>query len=146
MTFKSIPVEETKLSLLKKFPEQEIKHSHIQEVSFNVGSGLRVIVRPNGSKQISKAADSAPYLLELFFKRHYGFRFLDEADLQMFGSAEENYTDYILYEVIEDGWYRKEIDSGNIMIETDWLREWWIVSGWGNLNVISQHPPLVRVI
>ncbi len=117
-----------------RFDGQE---SDIIEV-FSTISGLRIIV--------STWTDSInEILLQVYFRRVRAYRYLDEGDLIAYWKTEQFQSAHHVYEITDGGWLSGEIlESGILEIAKSFrpeLREWFISTTNGCMNVLSGLPP-----
>src|SRR6185437_1374569 len=111
------------------------KESDIVEV-FDTLSGLRVTV----STWIDSINET---LLEVYFRRVRGYRYLDEGDLIAYWKTETFRSPYHGYEITKGGWLAGEnVESGILEIARAFeLREWFVCTTNGCMNILAASPP-----
>ena len=116
----------------------EGKESDIVEV-FNSLSGLRIVV----STWIDEINQR---LLEVSFRRVRGYRYLDEGDLLRYWQREILRTSHHVYEITSGGWLNGEPwEPGMLDVsKTFEIREWFIATTNGCMNVLSSEPPELK--
>ncbi len=114
------------------------KESDIVEV-FGSLSGLRIIV----TTWIDEVNER---LLEVYFRRVRGYRYLDEGDLIAYWKTETFRTSHHVYEITDGGWLRGEpLEPGILEISHSFeMREWFIATTNGCMNVLAAHPPELK--
>ena len=114
------------------------KESDIVEV-FDSLSGLRIIV----STWIDSINES---LLEVYFRRVRGYRYLDEGDLIAYWQSEKFRTPHHVYEITSGGWITGETQEPGILeiSKSFELREWFICTTNGCMNVVAAEPPELK--
>ncbi len=112
------------------------QESDIVEV-FHTFSGLRITV----STWIDSIVET---YLHIYWRRVHGYRFLDEFDLIAYWKTENFRSGHHVYEIIGGGWLRGEpvlpdmLDSAR---NNPGLREWFISTTNGSMNVLAASPP-----
>jgi hypothetical protein len=114
------------------------KESDIVEV-FDSFSGLRVIV----STWIDSINET---LLEVYFRRVRGYRYLDEGDLIAYWKTEAFRSPYHVYEITNGGWLTGEVvEFGTLEIAKAFeLREWFVCTTNGCMNILAALPPELK--
>ncbi len=114
------------------------KESDIVEV-FDTFSGLRVIV----STWIDSINET---LLEVYFRRVRGYRYLDEGDLIAYWQTETFRSSHHVYEITNGGWLTGEIvETGTLEIAKAFeLREWFVCTTNGCMNILAALPPELK--
>jgi hypothetical protein len=114
------------------------KESDIVEVLDSI-SGLRVIV----TTSIDEVNER---LLEVYFRRVQGYRYLDEGDLIAYWKTETFRTPHHVYEITNGGWLTGEaVHEGILEISKSFeYREWFICTTNGCMNVIAANPPELK--
>jgi hypothetical protein len=115
----------------------EGKESDIVEVLDSI-SGLRIIV----STWVDSINDA---LLQIYFRRSSAYRYLDEGDLIAWWKTEKFQSPYHLYEITHGGWLNGEtMEDGILDVSRSFeIREWFISTTNGCMNVLSGTPPEV---
>jgi hypothetical protein len=113
----------------------EGKESGIVEV-FDSLSGLRIIV----STWVDSVNEA---LLEVYFRRAHAYRYLDEGDLMAYWETGQFRSPHHVYEITKGGWLRGEaLEPGILAVaKTFEIREWFIGTTNGCMNVLSGYPP-----
>ena len=101
-------------------------------------SGLRIVLETAPSGSLEKL------FLEYFFPNYYGFRLLEEIDLQNYWKEKIFSTRHHLYEIKEGGWLNQEVQYGEFSRSSEHVKEWFIKTSNASLNILAQHPPLIR--
>ena len=111
------------------------KESDIIEILDSL-SGLRVIV----STWLDSINET---LLEVYFRRVQGYRYLDEGDLIAYWKTEAFKSPHHVYEITNGGWISGEtLEPGILDIARSFeMREWFISTTNGCMNVLAAHPP-----
>ena len=114
------------------------KESDIIEV-FDSRSGLRIVV----STWIDEVNQR---LLEVSFRRVRGYRYLDEGDLLGYWQSEKLQTRHHVYEITSGGWSNGEaLEPGILDVSRVFeIREWFISTTNGCMNVLSRDPPELK--
>ncbi len=103
-------------------------------------SSLRIIV------DTALGSDDKLYL-EIVFIDCRGYRYLDEGDLLRYWETDK-FKEHYIYEILSGGWISGEvIDPGVLNISQECgsnLKEWFIVTTNGCINVLAINEPLVR--
>jgi hypothetical protein len=83
---------------------------------------------------------------EIYFQGVSGYRYLDEGDLQRYDNCEVLREPYCVYEIISGGWSNGEtVESG--VLDTSkavGIREWFVATTNGCLNVLSNAEPAIK--
>jgi len=113
------------------------KESDIVEVLDSV-SGLRIIV----STWIDSINEA---LLEVYFRRVQGYRYLDEGDLIAYWRTEKFRSPHHVYEITRGGWLTGEtIEAGMLDVAKSFeTREWFIATTNGCMTVLASSPPVL---
>ncbi|MBC7932223.1 MAG: hypothetical protein H7Z38_16825 [Rubrivivax sp.] len=111
------------------------KESDIVEV-FDTLSGLRIVV----STWVDSINEA---LLEVYFRRVQGYRYLDEGDLMAYWETEQFRSSHHVYEIIKGGWLTGEtVEPGILEIAKSFeTREWFICTTNGCMNILAALPP-----
>ena len=111
------------------------KESDIVEV-FDTISGLRILV----STWVDSVNEA---LLEVYFRRVRGYRYLDEGDLIAYWKTDTFLSPHHVYEITSGGWLTGEtLEPGILEIATAFeMREWFICTTNGCMNILSDSPP-----
>ena len=113
------------------------KESDIVEVLHSL-SGLRIIV----STWIDSINEA---LLEVYFRRAQGYRYLDEGDLIAYWQTEKFRTPHHVYEITNGGWLTGEtVETGTLDVAKSFeMREWFITTTNGCMTVMAASPPVL---
>ena len=86
--------------------------------------------------------------LKVHFSYVRGFRYLDEGDLIYYWESEKFRSPFHVYEIISGGWCNGEVIQPGILSvsEAIKLREWFVTTTNGCVNVISNSPPTVQFV
>jgi hypothetical protein len=101
-------------------------------------SGLRVLVESGKDERRS---------FEFHFEVPRGFRYLDEGDLLAYWQSKAFAGGHHLFEIVSGGWLDQERQHPGMLSTTDavgTLREWFICTSNGCMNVLSVSEPLIR--
>jgi hypothetical protein len=99
-------------------------------------SGLRIII----STWIDSINEA---LLEVYFRRVQGYRYLDEGDLIAYWQTGKFQSPHHVYEITKGGWLTGEVlEPGILDIAKSFeMREWFICTTNGCLNVLAALAP-----
>jgi hypothetical protein len=127
---------------VKPVEGSEIEGNHDDIVELSLGpSGLRIVIA-------TLVKDDDDGYLEAFFYNPRGFRYLDEGDLLAYWkSGAFAPRSHSIFEITSGGWMEQERRTQGMLDTTNavgGLREWFIVTTNGCLNVIANTPPLMR--
>lgn len=111
------------------------KESDIIEVLDSI-SGLRIIV----STWVDSINEA---LFQIYFRRVSAYRYLDEGDLIAWWKTEKFQSPHHVYEITDGGWLNGErVEDGILDISKSFeIREWFICTTNGCMNVLSGTPP-----
>jgi len=113
----------------------ERKESEIVEV-FETLSGLRIIVS-TWTDSINQA------LLQVYFRRPHGYRYLDELDLIAYWKTEKFSSPHHVYEITSGGWLTGEPSLPDMLdsARNIGVREWFVFTTNGCMNILAASPP-----
>jgi hypothetical protein len=114
------------------------KESDIVEVLSTL-SGLRIVVT-TWLDSINQT------LLEVYFRDHRAYRFLDEGDLLGYWETKQFHSPYHVYEITNGGWLTGELSQSGILDVSKAMqpREWFIATTNGCMSVLAAHPPVLK--